>query len=271
DHITSVAELNLPQFGPHRSSNNHPKLPSQHLEGIAIPLRSAAGGKELSTEELSSREFNTNQRYVKLRPEADQALVSTGTGTLYLGFRQDPILGASWNNLAEPPRYRVIAPDGLTITPKSAESPKLNVESDSEPREFLVNVSNWKADHPIEVEIQYFACNQKLGWCKPITQSFTIWLEEDETGGKVAGRSHNPSSRRINRNGRGEEQTGANDRLEQGRNRSLMAREDRNQDGKVSKEEFRGSEQRFRRLDQNQDGYIDADEAPTGTINPRRQ
>ena len=39
---------------------------------------------------------------------------------------------------------------------------------------------------------------------------------------------------------------------------------DQDKDGRVSREEFRGSDQVFNRLDRNQDGYIDETEAPKG-------
>ena len=39
---------------------------------------------------------------------------------------------------------------------------------------------------------------------------------------------------------------------------------DKNDDGKVSKDEFPGADEGFDRMDMNQDGYIDASEAPKG-------
>lgn len=39
---------------------------------------------------------------------------------------------------------------------------------------------------------------------------------------------------------------------------------DRNNDGRVSREEFSGPDQVFKRFDRDNDGYIDADEAPKG-------
>ena len=47
-----------------------------------------------------------------------------------------------------------------------------------------------------------------------------------------------------------------------------MAREDRDGDGKVSKDEFRGPAHHFGHLDKNGDGYISEDEAPTGPPPP---
>ena len=43
-----------------------------------------------------------------------------------------------------------------------------------------------------------------------------------------------------------------------------MKNEDRNGDGKVTKDEFRGPTEHFSHLDQNSDGVITEDEAPTG-------
>ncbi len=39
---------------------------------------------------------------------------------------------------------------------------------------------------------------------------------------------------------------------------------DKNSDGKVSRDEFKGKDEKFDRHDNNQDGYIDASEAPNG-------
>lgn len=49
---------------------------------------------------------------------------------------------------------------------------------------------------------------------------------------------------------------------------AFMDREDRNGDGNVTKEEFRGPSEHFGRLDKNSDGSISADEAPTGKPRP---
>ncbi len=44
----------------------------------------------------------------------------------------------------------------------------------------------------------------------------------------------------------------------------FIGRFDRNNDGRVSREEFSGPDQAFKRFDRDNDGYIDADEAPKG-------
>ena len=45
---------------------------------------------------------------------------------------------------------------------------------------------------------------------------------------------------------------------------SFMDNEDRNSDGKVSEDEFRGPTKHFDRMDKNGDGFITEEEAPSG-------
>jgi hypothetical protein len=51
---------------------------------------------------------------------------------------------------------------------------------------------------------------------------------------------------------------------------SFMKRADRNGDGKVSRDEFRGPDNHFDRFDKNGDGYLSEDEAPTAPPQDRR-
>ncbi|TWU43513.1 hypothetical protein Q31b_25540 [Novipirellula aureliae] len=189
--LTTVEDLNLPHFERHLKSSSEMLVERVRVEGKAVPLRVESGGESGSVAALRSNDFNQSNRYAKLRPEADQQLIETGSGKLYLGFRQDPVLGASWNNLASPPAYKIVA-EGVTVSPATGQSKRLEVESDNEPREFLVDVKDWDANQPITVKLQYFACNKEKGWCKSVQQEFTVWLDEDESAGMVNGRSHFP-------------------------------------------------------------------------------
>ena len=49
----------------------------------------------------------------------------------------------------------------------------------------------------------------------------------------------------------------------------FITRLDKNGDGKVSSDEFKGNNTQFNRLDKNNDGYISLEEAPTGP--PKRK
>ena len=189
--LTTVKDLNLPTFERHLKQESEMLVERVRVDGVAVPLRVQSVGKSSDVDSLRSVDFNETNRYAKLRPEADQQLLATGTGKLYLGFRQDPVLGASWNNLASPPEYKVMA-DDATVSPAVGQAKKLDVESDNEPREFLVDVKNWEEGKPLTVKIQYFACNKTEGWCKSIQQEFTVLREKDETAGMVNGRTHFP-------------------------------------------------------------------------------
>ncbi|WP_146395471.1 hypothetical protein [Planctomycetes bacterium CA13] len=208
--LTTVEELNLPRFERHLTPNSEMLLERVSVEGKAVPLRVESGGESSSVAALRSLNFNQTNRYAKLRPEADQQLMETGTGKLYLGFRQDPVLGASWNNLASPPEYKIVS-EGASVSPATGQSKRLEVESDNEPREFLIDVKNWDAGKPISVKLQYFACNKEKGWCKSVQQEFTVWLDEDEAAGMVNGRSHFPGGRGGARQG-GQGRPGAGQR-----------------------------------------------------------
>ena len=121
--------------------------------------------------------------YVKLRPQADRKLLSTGAGKLYLDFRLDPIYRVHWNNLTQPIRVEIQPPDGTTATPNSVEGPQVDEPSDMDPREFLIDVNSWNYREPIRLTASYFACNDKEGWCKSVTQRYAIHLSEDVEDG----------------------------------------------------------------------------------------
>jgi hypothetical protein len=78
--------------------------------------------------------------YVKLRSEADQNLLRTGKGRLFLGFYPDPIHDAHWNNLVDPMKYVLTLPEGVTATPVEATAAKGPGDSDTQPRQFWVDI-----------------------------------------------------------------------------------------------------------------------------------
>lgn len=123
--------------------------------------------------------------YVKLRAEADGNVTRTGSGKLYLGFHLDPLYGVHWNNLAAPLTFKVKTSAGTTISPLSGEAPRIEVESDADPREFLLDIDAGRGADSFEVTVKYFACNDQEGWCKPVTQQYTVHLEVDRDGGSA--------------------------------------------------------------------------------------
>jgi len=142
--------------------------------------------------------------YVKLRAEVDESFMDEGLGMAYLGFHLDPLLHVHWNNLAAPIQFRVQCPVGITMGPGAGRGPEIKIEADGDPREFLVGLE-WDAsilpatrlaDSPIIIEVDYFACHDDLGWCKPIRQQYEVRLLADRNAGSVRGRGARGGGRR---------------------------------------------------------------------------
>jgi hypothetical protein len=81
-------------------------------------------------------------------------------------------------------RFRLELPEGTSAEPREAEGPKVEVPADADPREFLVQIQNWKSQ-PIKLHVDYFACNDEQGWCKQIHQEYELVLQADRDGGTV--------------------------------------------------------------------------------------
>ncbi|MBL8892893.1 MAG: hypothetical protein JNL67_23145 [Planctomycetaceae bacterium] len=169
---TTIASLNLPAQ----------KWDRQVATGVMKRLEVPNQFRPLIVETIKS---DGEPFYVKLRVEAEPALLSTGEGKLYLGFQLDPLYHVHWNNLAAPLKYEFVASAAATVQPSAAQAGKPEVESDGDPREFLVDVTLLDRSKPLELKVDYFACHDEENWCKPVSQSFRILLEVDQDGGTV--------------------------------------------------------------------------------------
>lgn len=240
---TSASSLNLPRVkrAP-KLENNDSELGVKRPEGLSI----------LSiTPEKPEETY-----YVKLRAEADDALIRTGTGRLFLGFYPDPILDAHWNNLAPPMKFSLTLADGATATPSSATAKKGSGDSDTLPRQFWVDIQSATPGGSIELKLNYFGCTSTL--CMALTHQYTIQLAPLNDGSRTYG---------MNKGKRNSKRTSTG-----GSNR--MARMDSNKDGAISFEEMyartqkqRGTDsseqqtrRRFNSLDTNKDGSLSAEE-----------
>ena len=135
--MTSVESLNLPKIERVSEGDRSGEVKRVQVQGMAAPLKF-----ETKTSEHSW--------YAKMRPEADQRLVRSGTGQMYLGFHLDPIHQVQWNNLADPLKFELTGPAGVQVSPASGEGARLKSQTDGDPREFLVDVANWSADQPLQ-------------------------------------------------------------------------------------------------------------------------
>ena len=172
DRPTTVAELNMKQLA----------RPQVAKTGV-VPRVKMPG--QMQALQLEPAMISLEPFYVKLRAEAERSVTQHGSGKLYLGFHLDPLYDVHWNNLAAPLTFEVKTSDGVKISPLSGEAPKIEAESDGDPREFLLDIEAARGGGSFEVTVKYFACNDKEGWCKPVTQQYTVQLAVDRDGGNA--------------------------------------------------------------------------------------
>ena len=197
ENPTRIADLDL-EIPPPRE---------QAAKGVVPPIELPRGMLALEVDPVATDD--NVPFYVKLRAEAARDLLRQGAGKLYLGFHLDPIYAVHWNNLVEPLHFELKLPRGTT-SPLSGAGPKVDVESDSDPREFLIDVDAWQSETPLQATISYFACDDAETFCIPVTQQFQISLERDPGRGTTRG---NVSGARPRRHGR----TTSRPRRERGR------------------------------------------------------
>ena len=130
--------------------------------------------------------------YAKLRAEVTPEVLSSGSGKLYLAFHLDPVLDVHWNNLTEPLRVTLAASEGMIVSPATKVAPRVDVDTDTTPREFLIDLRNTKAGSTITVDVHYFACSDSAGWCREMKQRYIVSLERDDDMGRVIGRRSMP-------------------------------------------------------------------------------
>jgi hypothetical protein len=181
ENPTQVSDLNLKVEPPPKVAASG-VVPRVEVPGIMRAVRIKPQSSELPF-------------YAKLRAEVDRNFFDSGEGTLYLGFHVDPIYRVHWNNLVNPLKFEIKAPEGITVSPSQGEGPQVAVPSDIDPREFLLDVKQQKgASQPLELAVRYFACNDEEGWCIPVSQKYSIYLESDSDLGQNLRRSWSWSS-----------------------------------------------------------------------------
>jgi hypothetical protein len=171
ENPTRVSDLNLHIEAPPKVAASG-VVPRVKLPGRMLPVRIEP--------QSSSQPF-----YMKLRAEVDQRFLREGEGTLYIGFYPDPLYHVHWNNLVDPVKYQITAPEGITVSPAGGEGPKVKEASDMDPREFLVEIKrSGDSQEPLQLGVRYFACNDEEGWCVAVSQEYAISLEPDRDGGR---------------------------------------------------------------------------------------
>lgn len=121
--------------------------------------------------------------FVKLRAEADAALLAEGAGTMYLGFHLDRLHRVHWNNLAPPIEVRLDLPEGVEASRTRLVGPKIEEHADADPREFLVDVAGASSDTWFELRVKYYACDDDNTFCFPVRQQYRVRVAENPTAG----------------------------------------------------------------------------------------
>ena len=149
EKITTVSDLNLKTKRPKAPIAKTGVVERIKLAGPMQPIKAKADKSEKTP------------FYAKLRAEVDSDLMKNGSGKLYMNFNLDPLLNVCWNNLAEPIEYKIVAADGTTISPTEGKAAKVEVESDSDPREFLIDIEEWKSDKPLKLKFATLPATKK--------------------------------------------------------------------------------------------------------------
>ncbi len=169
DHPTTIADLDLPAQPP----------PPTVAKGVVPRIDRPRGMMTLLLEPVL--ESSAQPFYVKIRAEGDPGVLTSGNGTMYLGFHLDPLYRVHWNNEAGPVTYQFNTPPGVTVTPVSGVGPDVEAPADADPREFLVEVTAASTDEPLDLDVFYFACDDALTFCIPVRQSYEITLARNES------------------------------------------------------------------------------------------
>ena len=249
-HISTIASLNLPTVSP-MSTTSEEVTTRVTVDENLIPV-------------IVQPEANNGTYYVKLRAEVTSDLFTEGSGKLYLGFHLDPIHNVHWNNLVDPLKYEITVPDGTQIKEAKGMAPSIKQPSDTEPREFFIEVDNWKSGGLLPIEIIYYACDENDKWCKIVVQKYNLILDRDPFAGGVIGRSF-----RAGRGGQSMRAVARGGQMGQGFNMvERMMSFDKNKDGLLSKSELpERMQMRFDSMDANKDGFLSKEELS----NMRRQ
>ncbi|MBW3601010.1 MAG: protein-disulfide reductase DsbD N-terminal domain-containing protein [Planctomycetes bacterium] len=175
ENPTTVADLDMKTLPP----------PQPAAKGVVPRVERPKGGVALRVEPVVHD--GGEPFYVKLRAEAERSVLGGESGKFYLGFHLDPLYHVHWNNLTPPIRVTLTPPEKARFSETTLHGPKVEVEGDVDPREFVIDVADVEPGQTLRAAVSYFACNDEEGWCKPVSQEYVVRLEADRDGGWARG------------------------------------------------------------------------------------
>jgi len=183
---TDPAELNLGAIRDTATRRRPEELPQLELPGDLTPV-------VVKPHLVGEEPF-----YAKLRVEVERAVLNDGEGQVFLALRLDPLYHVHWNNLVGPVRLKLLLPDdGPVFEATELTALRPQQESDGAPREFLIRVRKVNEGDRIEAVVYYAACSDEEGWCKILTQRYTIVFRRDKDAGRVIGRGRRRPERNV--------------------------------------------------------------------------
>lgn len=171
EHPTQIADLDLPA---------QPPIPTV-AKGVVPRVPLPPGAMPMAIEPQANA--SGIPFYAKLRAEASPELFNTGKGDMYVGFHLDPLYRVHWNNEVDPVEFQITSPDGVSVTPAHGVAVDPEEPADADPREFIVQVDAQDMSQPLDLRVQYFACDDALTFCIPVRQDYKVHLTQDEHHG----------------------------------------------------------------------------------------
>ena len=179
---TTLADLNMKPLAPPKTAAKG-VVPRVSLPGRMTALKVRPANLPKAESPLDALGVNAKETpyYVKLRAEVEPSYFQEGSGKLYLGFFLDPLYAVHWNNRAAAITYKLEPSDGVRVSSAEGRGPEVKADADADPREFLLDLSGRSGS--IRLTVQYFACDDAETFCKAVTQHYEILLEADRDGG----------------------------------------------------------------------------------------
>lgn len=156
--------------------------PRDIASGVVPRIELPAGLTPLSIELVDDGD---TPYFAKLRAEATRDLLRDGDGKLYLAVYLDPLYKVHWNNLAGRVKVKVYTTGAATVSPSKMESPKVSEDADIDPRQFLIEVSRGGSARPLEITVEYVACDDAETFCKDVKQKYKVHFKStQDLGGR---------------------------------------------------------------------------------------